>query len=266
MTCSRRAEQRLLDRLSVFAGGCTLGAATAVCAGDGVEEWEVLDLLGSLVNKSLVQAEEAGGEVRYGLLETVRQYGQERLAAAGGLAARAGPAPGLVPGPGRGGGAPPVGRGGPGGLAGPAGGGARQPAGGAALGAGARGRGGGAAAGRGAGVLLARPRLPGRGARLAGGRAGRGRRRTGRGPRQGARRGGRLASWQGDFGRAVALFEESLALYRALGDTRGIAAALEDLAIALERQGDYARATRRGRRRRWRSTARWGTGRAWPAR
>ena len=49
-----------------------------------MEQWEVLDLLDSLVNKSLVQAEEADGEVRYGLLETVRQYGQERLAAAGG--------------------------------------------------------------------------------------------------------------------------------------------------------------------------------------
>ena len=77
------AEQLLLDRLSVFAGGCTLTAAAAVCAGDGVADWEVLDLLDRLVNKSLVQTEEAGGEVRYGLLETVRQYGQERLAGAG---------------------------------------------------------------------------------------------------------------------------------------------------------------------------------------
>ena len=77
------AEQLLLDRLSVFAGGCTLAAATSVCAGDGVADWEVLDLLDRLVNKSLVQTEEAGGEVRYGLLETVRQYGQERLATAG---------------------------------------------------------------------------------------------------------------------------------------------------------------------------------------
>jgi non-specific serine/threonine protein kinase len=78
------AEQMLLDRLSVLgAGGCTLAAATAVCAGDGVEDWDVLDLLGSLVKKSLVQTEEAKGELRYGLLETVRQYGQERLVAAG---------------------------------------------------------------------------------------------------------------------------------------------------------------------------------------
>jgi non-specific serine/threonine protein kinase len=80
------SEQALLDRLSVFAGGWTLVAAEVVCSGDGVERCEVLDLLGSLVNKSLVQTEEVDGEVRYTLLETVRQYGQEQLAAAGGAA------------------------------------------------------------------------------------------------------------------------------------------------------------------------------------
>jgi predicted ATPase len=77
-------EQLVLDRLSVFAGGWTLAAAEAVCAGEGVEDWEVLDLLGGLVNRSLVQAADAGGELRYGLLETVRQYARERLAEAGG--------------------------------------------------------------------------------------------------------------------------------------------------------------------------------------
>jgi non-specific serine/threonine protein kinase len=76
-------EQLLLDRLSVFAGGCTLAAAAAVCSGEGVEDWEILDLLDRLVNKSLVQPDEAEGEVRYRLLESVRQYGLERLAAAG---------------------------------------------------------------------------------------------------------------------------------------------------------------------------------------
>jgi non-specific serine/threonine protein kinase len=76
-------EQLLLDRLSVFAGGCTLAAATAVCAEETVADWEVLDLLDRLVNKSLVQTDVAGGDARYGLLETVRQYGQERLATAG---------------------------------------------------------------------------------------------------------------------------------------------------------------------------------------
>jgi predicted ATPase len=79
-------EQRLLDRLSVFAGGCTLEAVEAVCSGGGLADWEVVDLLGSLVNKSLVLLEEAAGEAeqgRYRLLETVRQYGQERLAVTG---------------------------------------------------------------------------------------------------------------------------------------------------------------------------------------
>jgi non-specific serine/threonine protein kinase len=75
-------EQRLLHRLSVFAGGCSL-AAEAVCAGPGVADWEVLNLLSGLVNKSLVLLEERAGEGRYLLLETVRQYGRERLEAAG---------------------------------------------------------------------------------------------------------------------------------------------------------------------------------------
>ncbi|HEV2358290.1 MAG TPA: LuxR C-terminal-related transcriptional regulator [bacterium] len=76
-------ERVLLARLSVFAGGWTLEAAEAVCAGDGLEAPEILDLLTSLVDKSLVLAEIQGGEARYGLLETVRQYGRERLHEAG---------------------------------------------------------------------------------------------------------------------------------------------------------------------------------------
>lgn len=74
-----RSEQAVLRRLSVFAGGWTLEAAEAVCAGDPVEEWEVLDLLSSLVGKSLVVYEEQDGEERYSLLETIRQYGRHRL-------------------------------------------------------------------------------------------------------------------------------------------------------------------------------------------
>jgi predicted ATPase/class 3 adenylate cyclase/TolA-binding protein len=76
-------ERTLLQRLSVFAGVCTLEAAEAVGAGDLIESRNVLDLLESLVNKSLVQVDEQGGEVRYSLLETVRQYAHERLAEAG---------------------------------------------------------------------------------------------------------------------------------------------------------------------------------------
>jgi non-specific serine/threonine protein kinase len=76
------AEQQLFVRLSVFAGGFTLEAAEAVCAGGAVAPEEVLDLLARLVDKSLVAAETgAGEEARYRLLETLRQYGRERLVA-----------------------------------------------------------------------------------------------------------------------------------------------------------------------------------------
>ena len=73
-------ERIVLDRLSVFAGGWTLAAAEAVTRGDDVADWQVLDLLAALVNKSLVQAEDFHGSTRYRLLETVRQYAAERLA------------------------------------------------------------------------------------------------------------------------------------------------------------------------------------------
>jgi predicted ATPase len=76
-------ERALLRRLSAFAGGWTLEAAEAVCIGEGVEEWEVLDLLTRLVEKSLVLYEEREGEGRYRLLETVRQYARDRLLEAG---------------------------------------------------------------------------------------------------------------------------------------------------------------------------------------
>jgi predicted ATPase/class 3 adenylate cyclase len=76
-------ERVLLRRLSVFAGGWTLEAAEGVCGGDGIDEWEILDLLTELVDKSLVVAAEQGEEVRYRLLETIRQYGQEKRAGSG---------------------------------------------------------------------------------------------------------------------------------------------------------------------------------------
>src|SRR5262249_4616176 len=53
---------------------------------------------------------------------------------------------------------------------------------------------------------------------------------------------GVLAYWQGDFGRGVALLEESLALSRAVGDTHGSAATLKELTTALDWQGDFAQA------------------------
>jgi non-specific serine/threonine protein kinase len=76
-------EQVLLRRLAVFAGGWTLEAAEQICAGEEVERWDVLDLLSTVVNKSLVLLEVASDSPRYRLLETVRQYARERLAVAG---------------------------------------------------------------------------------------------------------------------------------------------------------------------------------------
>jgi len=76
-------ERVVLRRLSVFAGGWTLEAAEAVCSGKRIRKQEVLDLLTQLVDKSLVTAESHGGEARYRLLETVRQYGRDRLQESG---------------------------------------------------------------------------------------------------------------------------------------------------------------------------------------
>jgi len=72
-------EQGLFRRLSVFAGGWTLAAATAV-AGEDADEFEVLDTLGLLVSKSLIAVDrEAEEESRYTMLETVRHYAHDRL-------------------------------------------------------------------------------------------------------------------------------------------------------------------------------------------
>ncbi len=72
-------ERILFRRLSVFLGGFALEAAEAVCAGNGLEQDEVLDLLSHLVDKSLVAVTQRSGEARYRLLETIRQYAQEKL-------------------------------------------------------------------------------------------------------------------------------------------------------------------------------------------
>ncbi|MFT3817148.1 MAG: tetratricopeptide repeat protein [Rubrivivax sp.] len=86
-------ERMLFQRLAVFAGGWTLEAAEAVGGGDGLDPLEVLDLLAQLVQKSLVLMEpsaEPQGEpdgARYRMLDTVRAYAAEKLAAAGDAAA-----------------------------------------------------------------------------------------------------------------------------------------------------------------------------------
>ncbi len=76
-------ERILLRRLSAFAGGFVLGSAEKVCAGEGVGERDILELLTRLVDKSLVVFDEQDGQARYRLLETVRQYGLERLVESG---------------------------------------------------------------------------------------------------------------------------------------------------------------------------------------
>ena len=73
-------EKLLFHRLSLFAGSWTLEAAEAICMGEEIEADSVLELLSELVDKSLVGVEaEFESQKRFRLLETVRQYGQERL-------------------------------------------------------------------------------------------------------------------------------------------------------------------------------------------
>lgn len=87
------SERVLLRRLSVFASGCTLGVAEAVCSMQGAESSndvelppafrllpsEILDILSHLVDKSLLLVDTQGGETRYYMLDTIRQYASEKL-------------------------------------------------------------------------------------------------------------------------------------------------------------------------------------------
>ncbi len=77
------AERKVLQRLAVFAGGCTLAAAEAVCADESLGVDEVLDVLAHLVDKSLVVADRKEDGTRYRLLETIRQYALEKLLESG---------------------------------------------------------------------------------------------------------------------------------------------------------------------------------------
>jgi len=76
-------EQRLFERLSIFAGSCTLDSATAVCADEGSVDLDVFDMLSSLVDKSMVATDFESGEPRFRLLESFRKYAGEKLAVRG---------------------------------------------------------------------------------------------------------------------------------------------------------------------------------------
>jgi predicted ATPase len=70
-------------RCSVFAGGFDLQSACAVGGFDGSDDYAVLDLLDSLVRKSLLVADRSSGRTRYSMLETIRQFAEEQLVASG---------------------------------------------------------------------------------------------------------------------------------------------------------------------------------------
>jgi tetratricopeptide (TPR) repeat protein len=73
-------EQILLDRLSIFAGGFDLAAAEAVCGADPIMPEDVVDLVTSLVEKSLVMFRQDDGRSRYGMLETIREFAHKHFA------------------------------------------------------------------------------------------------------------------------------------------------------------------------------------------
>lgn len=75
-------ERALFRRLAIFAGGWTLEAATEVCGGGSLDEWEIFDALSSLVDKSLIVVESAEGNPRFRMLSSIREYALERLAEA----------------------------------------------------------------------------------------------------------------------------------------------------------------------------------------
>ncbi|MEV5711384.1 LuxR C-terminal-related transcriptional regulator [Actinoallomurus sp. NPDC052274] len=82
------AEERLLwARLSIFAGSFDLEAAETVCSGEGIARQEVVDLVGGMVDKSILIPQRHDEVVRYRLLETIRQYGRQKLDESGRSAA-----------------------------------------------------------------------------------------------------------------------------------------------------------------------------------
>ncbi len=76
-------EQTVFARLAAFSGGFSLEAAEAVCSGDSVSQDDMLDVLGRLVDRSLLATDQDNVEARFRMLETIRDYAQDRLAEAG---------------------------------------------------------------------------------------------------------------------------------------------------------------------------------------
>src|SRR4051794_19073155 len=76
-------EQRVFERLSVFLGGCDLATAEAVCADESLDAANLGDIIQTLVDKSLVVAVPRGDELRFTQLQTLAQYGREKLAERG---------------------------------------------------------------------------------------------------------------------------------------------------------------------------------------
>jgi predicted ATPase len=76
-------EKTVLDRCSVFAGGFDLQSACAVAGSDDLDEYAILEVLDALVRKSLLVAERSAGRTRFSMLETIRQFAEEQLAAHG---------------------------------------------------------------------------------------------------------------------------------------------------------------------------------------
>jgi predicted ATPase/DNA-binding XRE family transcriptional regulator len=81
------SERAVFRRMAIFAGGCSLEAAEVVCQPGGTPGIGVLDQLESLVRKGLVKCEDAEGQPRFGMLETIREYASEALEQSGEQAA-----------------------------------------------------------------------------------------------------------------------------------------------------------------------------------
>jgi len=77
------SEKTLLERCSVFADGFDVQSACAVAESDDADEFRVLDLLDALVRKSLLVADRSTGRTRFSMLETIRQFAEEKLVARG---------------------------------------------------------------------------------------------------------------------------------------------------------------------------------------